>query len=110
MFLRETWLNMTAPAALIESSPPNYSFSYSIRKGKSRGGTATILKESFGFKNIDFGDFTSFENNSIVFSSPPLLCVCVCVCVYRPPKHCSSFIPEFSEILSTATHMTVLLF
>ena len=37
MFLTETWLSSDCSAALIESSIPDYSFSYSIRKGKGWG-------------------------------------------------------------------------
>src|SRR4029434_1264485 len=46
MFLTETWLNKNGSAALIEASPPNYSFFQSIRTGKKGGGTATITTDA----------------------------------------------------------------
>ncbi len=95
MFLTEMWLGSDGPASLIEA-PPNYGFSYSYRKGKRGGGTATILSNSLSFKDVLFDEFTSFEYHAFVFNSPPILCLTV----YRPPKRCTAFITEFSELLS----------
>ena len=50
-FLTETWLNTDGPATLNKASPPNYSFSYSCRTGKKKGGgPASILSASLAFK------------------------------------------------------------
>ncbi len=46
MFLTETWLVTDGPASLLETSPPNYNFSYSSRTAKKGGSTATILSAS----------------------------------------------------------------
>ena len=96
MFLTETWLSADGPATLLEASPTNYNFSFSARSGKRGGGTATILSAALSFKNITFEEYASFEYHCLVFNSPPVLCVTV----YRPPKRCSTFISDFSELLS----------
>ncbi len=96
MFLTETWLSTDGPATLLEASSTNYNFSFSSRCGKRGGGTATILSAPFSFKNITFEEYASFEYHCLVFNSPPVLCLTV----YRPPKRCSTFISDFSELLS----------
>ena len=96
MFLTETWLSTDGPATLLEASPPNYKFSFSLRTGKRGGGTATIISAAFSYKNITFEEYTSFEYHCLVFNSPQILCLTV----YRPPKRCSAFISDFSELLS----------
>lgn len=96
MFLTETWLSTDAPITLIEASPQNYMFTHMARKGRKGGGIASILSSSVGFKDISFEEYSSFEYLTIVFSSPPVLGVTV----YRPPGRCSSFISDFSELLS----------
>ena len=97
MFLTETWLNKNGSAALIEASPPNYSFFQSIRTGKKGGGTATITTDALCCRSISFDDFASFEYHAIVLKcQPPVLTVTV----YRPPKQCPTFLTDFSELLS----------
>ena len=96
MFLTETWLGTDGPATLTEASPPNYSFLFSSRTDRKGGGTATILSTAIDFKNCTFDNYPSFEYHAFVFNSPPILCMTV----YRPPKRCSSFISDFSEVLS----------
>ena len=75
LFLTETWLNENGPASLIEASPPNYGFSYSLRKAmrmkgkkakrKRGGGTASIFSEGLGCTNISFDEFSSFEYHAL---------------------------------------------
>ena len=97
MFLTETWLDANGSPALIEASPPNYSFSQSFRSGKKGGGTATIFSEALTGNTASFDEFTSFEYHAITLKcKPPILAVTV----YRPPKKCPSFFADFSEFLS----------
>ena len=65
-------------------------------KVKKDGSRATILSASLGFKDITFDKYTFFEYHSIIFNSRPVLCIIV----HRPPKRCSSFVFDFSEVLS----------
>ena len=97
--LTETWLDGNGAAALIEASPPGYSFSQSIRtliKKKRAGGTATIHADRLGCGSVSFGDFTSFEYHALTLCSqlPTLL-----VTVYRPPS-LPNFHDDFAELLS----------
>ncbi len=52
MFLTETWLVTDGPASLLETSPPNYNFSYSSRTAKKGGSTATILSASLASPHL----------------------------------------------------------
>ena len=97
IFLTETWLNENGSAALIEASPPNYSFFQSIRTAKLGGGTATIASNTLNCKKISFDDFPSFEYHAIVMKSQPPVLI---VTVYRPPKARSTFLDDFSEFLA----------
>ncbi|KAL7378551.1 hypothetical protein ABVT39_015497 [Epinephelus coioides] len=45
---------------------------------------------------VSFSSYTSFEHHAFVFSSPPILCVTV----ERSPQYSTSFIRDFSELLS----------
>ena len=54
MFLTETWLSTDGPVALLEASPPNYSFVNSFRKDRRGGGTAAILIAPLCFNEILF--------------------------------------------------------
>ena len=96
LFLTETWLSTDATVVLTEASPPNFNFLFSNRSGRRGGGTATILSNTLITKDISFNNYTSFEYHAFVFNSPPILCLTI----YRPPKYHSSFISEFSELLS----------
>lgn len=42
LFLAETWLGTDAPVVLIQASPPNVNFLFSIRGNSKGGGTASI--------------------------------------------------------------------
>lgn len=96
LFLTETWLKSNGAAVLIESSPPNYSFSQCYRRGKIGGGTATIYNDNLGCNNVCFNDFSSFEHHAITLGcQPPVLLVTV----YRTERW-SGFLDEFGEFLS----------
>ena len=112
LFLTETWLNENGPASLIEASPPNYGFSYSLRKAmrmkgkkakrKRGGGTASIFSEGLGCTNISFDEFSSFEYHALSMkcrlgdiNQTQILAVTV----YRAPRS-TKFQNEFAEFLS----------
>ncbi|KAL7406155.1 hypothetical protein ABVT39_014107 [Epinephelus coioides] len=95
ILLTETWLGTNAPV-LTEASPPNFNFLYFIRGGKRGGGTASVSKTTMSSNEVSFSSYTSFEHHAFVFSSPPILCITV----YRPPQYSTSFISDFSELLS----------
>lgn len=98
MFLTETWTSTDGAVTLNETTPPNYSYSYSSRSDKRGGGTATILSTSHYLKDIHFNQYSSFEYHAFLFSSLSILCICV----YRPPKYSSYFITDFSDFISIA--------
>ncbi|CAJ1064708.1 hypothetical protein NHX12_012799 [Xyrichtys novacula] len=60
----------------------------------------TQSSTSFGTRgqhlNVPFNSYSSFEYHAFAFSSPPI----VCFNLYRPPCYSSSFISEFSKLLS----------
>uniref|UniRef100_A0A3B3DLX2 SGNH hydrolase-type esterase domain-containing protein n=1 Tax=Oryzias melastigma TaxID=30732 RepID=A0A3B3DLX2_ORYME len=95
LFLTETW-NSAAPILLSEATPPHFNFTNKDRKQGRGGGTAAILDASISFKEIVFNAYTSFEYQTIVFNNSVILCLIV----YRPPKYNSTFIADFSELLS----------
>ena len=114
LFLTETWLNENGPASLIEASPPDYGFSYSLRKAmrkkgkkakrKRGGGTASIFSEGLGCTNISFDEFSSFEYHALSMkcrlgdmqSNQTQI---LAVTVYRAPRS-TNFQNEFTEFLS----------
>ena len=96
IFLTETWLGTDAPVILTEACPPNFNFLFSTRGGKKGGGTASITQITMSSNKVPFNSYSSFEHHAFVFSSPPILCITV----YRPPQYSTSFISEFSELLS----------
>ncbi|KAJ0055115.1 hypothetical protein NL108_009851 [Boleophthalmus pectinirostris] len=98
MFLTETWTGTDGAVTLNETTPPNYSYSYSSRLNKKGGGTAIILSAKHNFKNIHFNQYPSFEHHSLALTNPSILLICI----YRPPKHSSSFTADFSDLLSIA--------
>ena len=107
ILLTETWLGTDAPVVLTEACPPDFNFLFSTRDGKRGGGTASIFKSTLNSKDVFFNSYSSFEFHAFVFSSPPIFCITV----YRPPHHSTSFISEFSELLSTihATYNRILI-
>ena len=94
--LTEAWLGADASVVLTEACPPNFNFLFSTRGVRRGGGTASLFKETFNSNKVSFNSYTSFEYHAFVFNSPPILCITV----YRPPQHSTSFISEFSELLS----------
>ena len=98
MFLTETWLDQNnSTAALIESTPPNYSFLSEARVNRRGGGVAVLLKNSFQFRRLSFSNFSSFEYLALQLKSSPRA---VLLNVYRPPKYCKDFFDDFNELLS----------
>ncbi|XP_073349448.1 uncharacterized protein [Pagrus major] len=96
ILLTETWLGTDAPVVLTEASPPNFNFLFSTRGCRRGGGTASIAKTNMHTNKVNFNSYTSFEYHAFVCSSPPILCITI----YRPPQYSTSFINEFSELLS----------
>ena len=95
MFLTETWLDQdNSAAALIESTPPNFSFVTESRVHKKGGGVGIIFNDSLQCKQMSFGHFTSFEY--VALNSTRVLFLNI----YRPPKYCATFFDEFTELLS----------
>ena len=98
LFLTETWLGTDAPATLIETCPPGFTYSFSTRNGKRGGGTAAIYRENLKGRDIDLGTFITFEYNAILLNFQPRL---LAVTLYRSPKSpISTFIKDFSDMLS----------
>jgi len=98
LFLTETWLRTDAPATLIETCPPDFTYSFSTRNGKRGGGTAAIYRETLKGSDIDLGTFTTFEYHAILLNFQPRL---LAVTLYRSPKlPISPFIKDFSDMLS----------
>ena len=64
-----------------------------VEKG---AGVASITHKPLTSNGVFFNSYMSFEHHAFTFSSPPILCINV----YRPPHHSTSFISEFSELLS----------
>lgn len=100
LFLTETWLSPEDNVPLIQTTPPNFSYFNLPRPEGTGGGLAVFYKNNFKCSPISFGAFKTFEIFSFLINSKnPVLCVLI----YRPPKHNSGFIIEFSELLSLIT-------
>ena len=100
LVLTETWLKPDDFDLLNAASPPTYSHLQKPRiSGRVGGGLAVIFNIDYTCSSILFGDFLSFEYMAFTINKkhPTLF-----IAVYRPPKPNSSFIPEFSELLSMA--------
>ena len=101
LFLTETWLGTDGNVALALACPPKYSFLHSVRggkKGKKGGGLACIFSDTFKFKSLSLGDFTSFEYQASILENESSVLM---ISIYRPPK-CSKplFLTEISDLLS----------
>lgn len=98
MFLTETWLDQSnSGAVLIETAPPNYSFISEARVSRRGGGVAVLFNESFQCKQLSPGSFQSFEYVALQLKAPSKV---VFLNVYRPPKYCTDFFNDLSELLS----------
>ena len=98
LFLTETWLdNKNSAAIVIEATPPNFNTFTVSRDGKKGGGVAALYRNKFQCKQVHFGEFASFEYLSFLLKHPQQI---LFLTVYRPPKYCSSFLDDLTDLLS----------
>ena len=95
--LTETWITPDNLTSLIEATPPNFTDLHQPQLSGRGGGVAVIYKEDFKCTPITFSPFSSFEHLAFIIKlkDPVLILV-----IYRPPRHNTAFIEEFSEFLS----------
>ncbi|XP_058653551.1 uncharacterized protein LOC131553157 [Onychostoma macrolepis] len=96
--MTETWLSLGDTTALMELSPPDYSFFNSPRTAGRGGGIATIFRNCFKCKRLPDEIFHSFEVQLFKVDFPTSL---LCALVYRPLKYNKDFIQEFSDFLAS---------
>ena len=98
LFLTETWLdNKNSAAIVIEATPPNFNTFNVSHAGEKGGGVAALYRNKFQCKQVHFGGFASFEYLSFLLKHSQQI---LFITVYRPPKYCSSFIDDFTDLLS----------
>ena len=96
LLLTETWLTESISAtALNEAAPPGFNYLHKCHKG--RKGEASLFKDRFPCKVISLDDFTSFEYLSFILRFVTKILFLI---IYRSPGYCTSFIDEFSELMS----------
>ena len=62
---------------------------------KRGDGIATIYSKKFSCTKVDLVKFSSFEYLALVLKTEPAVLI---ITIYRPPRHISLFLPEFSEL------------
>lgn len=103
MCLTETWQNQQDFLSLNQATPPGYNYIQKPRSLGRGGGLAVIYNADIIVKELPTNVVT-FECVHFVMAGAVQLQV---VLVYRPPKvPKSSFLPEFSELLSTVCPMS----
>lgn len=100
ILLTETWLDETGKKELLETSPPNFSFSRCTRTSKKGGGVAAIYSDILSCKSIHLGSYSTFEYLALAIRSDY---PCLLLTIYRPPRLKKGFLTEFSELLSQIT-------
>ncbi len=93
----ETWAKNKEYSTLNEATPPAFSYAQKPQLSSRGDGVAVIYRDSYLFKPVPCGEFSSFE--SLIFyinKHQPVLFILL----YPPPKLNSIFIPEFSDLLS----------
>ena len=98
--ITETWLTQEDCSALIEATPPEFTFMHRPRLSGRGGGVAVIYKKHFKCTPIPHQAVQSFEYLGLIINSKTPILVLV---IYRPPKPSPMFIEEFSELLSLFT-------
>ena len=69
----------------------------SVRENKKGGGIAAIFSAQYVCRDIDLGEFRSFEYLALELKAELSVLI---ITVYRPPKYSSLFLQEFSELIS----------
>ena len=107
LFITETWLRGGDLSSFVELCPPHCGFLNSPRASGRGGGLATVFNKLHKCRPLPTQTYTTFEAQVLLVNAhSPILCALV----YRPPKVTTSFLQEFSELLSfMASHSDKLL-